>query len=33
MTQDLVHTYVRGWIENPRQVNRTRWLWIDRGSR
>jgi oligopeptide transport system substrate-binding protein len=32
MTQDLVHTYVKGWVENGRQVNRTRWLWIDRGS-
>jgi oligopeptide transport system substrate-binding protein len=26
MTQDLVHTWVRGWVENTRQVNRTRWL-------
>jgi oligopeptide transport system substrate-binding protein len=31
MTQDLVHTWVRGWIENERQVNRTRFLWIDHG--
>ena len=29
MTQDLVKPYVKGWIENSRQVNRTRWLWID----
>jgi oligopeptide transport system substrate-binding protein len=33
MTQDLVHTYVKGWVENARQVNRTRWLWIERGGR
>ena len=30
MTQDLVKPYVRGWVENSRQVNRSRWLWIDR---
>ena len=33
MTQDLVKPYVKGWIENSRQVNRTRWLWIDKPSR
>lgn len=30
MTQDLVQTTVKGWIENARQVNRSRWLWVDR---
>ncbi len=29
-TQDLVQPYVKGWIANPRDVNRTRWLWIER---
>ncbi len=28
VTQDLVQPYVKGWIENPRDYNRTRWLWI-----
>lgn len=28
MTQDLVKPYVKGWIENNRQANRTRWLSI-----
>jgi len=28
-TQDLVQPYVKGWIDNPRDFNRTRWLWID----
>jgi len=28
-TQDLVQPYVRGWIPNLRNFNRTRWLWID----
>ncbi|HTO39674.1 MAG TPA: ABC transporter substrate-binding protein, partial [Rhizomicrobium sp.] len=28
-TQDLVQPYVRGWIPNARNFNRTRWLWID----
>jgi len=27
MTQDLVKPYVKGWVENSRQVNRSRWLW------
>ncbi len=26
MTQDLVHVWVKGWVENARQANRTRWL-------
>jgi oligopeptide transport system substrate-binding protein len=28
-TQDLVQPYVRGWIPNLRNFNRTRFLWID----
>lgn len=28
-TQDLVQPYVKGWVSNLRNVNRTRWLWID----
>ena len=28
-TQDLVQPYVRGWVDNPRDMHRTRWLWID----
>jgi len=27
-TQDLVQTYVKGWVDNARDLNRTRWLWI-----
>ncbi|MBV9542351.1 MAG: peptide ABC transporter substrate-binding protein [Alphaproteobacteria bacterium] len=29
MTQDLVQPYVKGWIPNIRDFNRTRWLSID----
>lgn len=29
VTQDIVEPYVKGWIPNMRNVNRTRWLWID----
>jgi oligopeptide transport system substrate-binding protein len=28
MTQNLVHTYVKGWVENDRSFNPTRFLWI-----
>lgn len=28
LTQDLVQPYVKGWIENVRDYNRSRWLWI-----
>ncbi len=28
-TQDLVAPYVKGWVENVRDFNRTRWLWIE----
>lgn len=30
VTQDLVQPYVKGWIPNARDYNRTRWLWLDR---
>lgn len=30
LTQDLVQPYVKGWIANPRDYNRTRWLRIER---
>jgi ABC-type oligopeptide transport system substrate-binding subunit len=29
-TQDIVQPYVKGWISNVRNINRTRWLWIER---
>jgi len=29
MTQDLVQPYVKGWIENDREYNLTRWLWLE----
>jgi oligopeptide transport system substrate-binding protein len=29
-TQDLVAPCVKGWVENVRDFNRTRWLWIER---
>lgn len=28
-TQDIVEPYVKGWIPNIRDFNRSRWLWID----
>jgi hypothetical protein len=28
VTQDLVQPYVKGWVDNVRDLNRTRWLWI-----
>jgi oligopeptide transport system substrate-binding protein len=30
VTRDLVQPYVKGWIPNVKDFNRTRWLWIDR---
>jgi len=30
VTQDLVQPYVKGWIPNARDYNRTRWLWIEK---
>jgi len=30
VTHDLVQPYVKGWIANPRNINRTRWLWLDK---
>jgi oligopeptide transport system substrate-binding protein len=29
VTRDLVQPYVKGWVANPRDINRSRWLWID----
>jgi oligopeptide transport system substrate-binding protein len=31
ITQDLVQPWVKGWVDNVRDYNRTRWLWIARG--
>lgn len=28
VTRDLVEPYVKGWVANNRDFNRTRWLWI-----
>ena len=28
-TQDLVQPYVKGWVDNARDLHRTRWLWIE----
>ena len=28
-TQDLVQPYVKGWVDNTRDMHRTRWLWIE----
>jgi oligopeptide transport system substrate-binding protein len=33
VTRDLVQPYVRGWIPNVKDFNRTRWLWIDRSAK
>ena len=33
VTRDLVQPYVKGWIANVKDFNRTRWLWIDRSGR
>lgn len=33
VTRDLVQPYVKGWIPNVKDFNRTRWLWIDRGAK
>jgi len=29
-TQDLVQPYVKGWVDNYRDLHRTRWLWLER---
>jgi oligopeptide transport system substrate-binding protein len=29
VTQDIVEPYVKGWIPNVRDFNKSRWLWID----
>ncbi|MEJ0041234.1 MAG: peptide ABC transporter substrate-binding protein [Rhizomicrobium sp.] len=33
VTQDIVEPYVKGWTANIRNVNRSRWLWIDPHTR
>lgn len=33
VTQDIVEPYVKGWIPNVRDFNRSRWLWIDPRTR
>jgi oligopeptide transport system substrate-binding protein len=33
VTQDIVEPYVKGWIPNVRDFNRSRWLWIDPHTR
>jgi oligopeptide transport system substrate-binding protein len=33
VTRDLVQPYVKGWIPNVKDFNRTRWLWIDRRAK
>ena len=33
VTQDIVEPYVKGWIPNVRDFNRSRWLWIDRRAK
>jgi oligopeptide transport system substrate-binding protein len=30
VTRDVVQPYVKGWIPNIKDYNRTRWLWIDK---
>lgn len=29
-TLDIVQPYVKGWISNAREINRSRWLWIEK---
>jgi oligopeptide transport system substrate-binding protein len=29
MSQDLVQPWVKGWVQNSRDYNRSRWLWIE----
>lgn len=31
VTREVVQPYVKGWIPNIKDYNRTRWLWIDKG--
>jgi oligopeptide transport system substrate-binding protein len=33
VTRDLVQPYVKGWIPNIKDFNRTRWLWIDHSAK
>ena len=32
VTQDLVQPYVKGWIPNARDYNRTRWLRVEKAA-
>lgn len=32
VTRDIVQPYVKGWIPNIKDFNRTRWLWIDKSA-
>ncbi len=33
VTREVVQPYVKGWIPNIKDYNRTRWLWIDKGRK
>ncbi|HEY1631844.1 MAG TPA: peptide ABC transporter substrate-binding protein [Rhizomicrobium sp.] len=33
VTREVVQPYVKGWIPNVKDFNRTRWLWIDKSAR
>ena len=33
VTTNLVHTYVKGWVPNVRDIHRTRWISIDTAAR
>jgi oligopeptide transport system substrate-binding protein len=33
VTRDVVQPYVKGWIPNIKDFNRTRWLWIDKSAK
>jgi oligopeptide transport system substrate-binding protein len=33
VTQDIVEPYVKGWVPNVRDFNKSRWLWIDPHTR
>ena len=32
VTRDVVQPYVKGWIPNAKDFNRTRWLRVDRSA-
>ncbi len=33
VTREVVQPYVKGWIPNSKDFNRTRWLWIDKSHK